>query len=146
MGISARMEIIHHESPRVGPWEPSVDGPALKKAILKMACTSSAFINFVKQRLLAGGNTIGPHNFQMEEQRQLANLEDPRLLFIHAQFGMLSKRSHHNLPVTDATGPHYTMLVKLVSENLGSTDLTIDANNPQEVRDDEHYFLCLRTS
>jgi hypothetical protein len=139
--ITARMEIIDHENPRIGPWEPSIDGPALRKAILKMACTSTAFINFVKERLLAGG-----HSSQTEEQRQLANLDDPRLLFIHAQFGMLSKRSNHNLLVTDATGPHYTMLVKLVAENLGSTDLTIDVNNPQEARDDDLYFLCLRTS
>jgi hypothetical protein len=121
---------------RTGPWDSSIDGSALRRAMSMMAQCCGVYLNQVKQLLLIGNQTIGPaqiHHPQLGNLRMASPLEDPKLLFIHAMFGKLSKRSDHQALIADPHGAHYTALSQLVAANVEAIVLSVDVNNPWEV-------------
>jgi hypothetical protein len=104
-------------NPRNGPWDESVDWPALKTVLGSMAQIHDTFKSKVVQ-------IIDPTNSKVAPPRKhplgICDLEresdfDPKLLFINAMFGKLSNRSDPGIDlVTAPTGLHNQTLSQLV--------------------------------
>lgn len=123
---------------RSGSWDPSIDGPALERAIYMVARVCKVFPLEVSRLIQDGAGSLGPVTLNLSHLGQVQRVQryDPKMWFILGVFGIFSRRSEPwEIRTGNSGAAHYTNLRQMVLSNLNSIDVNDPIDYDQEESD-----------